>query len=462
MDLPVGLASSPSRFAPPLARIIAAMNGSSEDRSVEILRRLIRFDTTNPPGNERGCIEYVAELLDSAGIETAEYASAPERPNLVARLPGRGGAPPLLMYGHADVVTASHQVWTHPPFEGRTIDGYVWGRGALDMKGGLAMMISALLRAAARGIAPAGDVLLAVLADEEAGGLRGARYLVEERPDLFRGVRYAIGEFGGFPLRIAGRTFYLIQVGEKQPCWLEATLTGPAGHGARPMRDAAMAKLGQLLVRLNRLRLPVHVTPAVRTMVELMAAELPPAAGFLLRRLLRPRWTDRVLARLGETGKNLEPLFRNTVNATLVRGGEKPNVIPSEITLGLDARLLPGCTLDDLLNELRPSLGADVEVTVRLHDIGPSDADFGLFDVLADLLRRAEPDGIPIPYLLPGSSDARFFSRLGIQTYGYTPMNLPAEFDFFNTIHAADERIPIAAVEFGADVLYRLIECYEG
>lgn len=228
------------------------------------------------------------------------------------------------------------------------------------------------------------------------------------------------------------------------------------------MRDAAMAKLGQLLVRLNRLRLPVHVTPAVRTMVELMAAELPPAAGFLLRRLLRPRWTDRVLARLGETGKNLEPLFRNTVNATLVRGGEKPNVIPSEITLGLDARLLPGCTLDDLLNELRPSLGADVEVTVRLHDIGPSDADFGLFDVLADLLRRAEPDGIPIPYLLPGSSDARFFSRLGIQTYGYTPMNLPAEFDFFNTIHAADERIPIAAVEFGADVLYRLIECYEG
>ena len=436
------------------------MNGSKGERPVEILRRLIRFDTTNPPGNERPCVEYVADLLASVGLETATYGTSEGRPNLVARLPGKGEAPPLLLYGHVDVVTTAHQTWNRPPFEGELIDGYVWGRGALDMKGGLAMMIASVLRAAERGVVPAGDVLLAALADEEAGGVHGARHLVEKHPDAFAGVRYAVGEFGGFPLRVAGRTFYLIQVGEKQPCLLETTITGPAGHGARPMHDGAMAELGRLLTRLNRARLPIHVTPIVREMIGSMAAALPSAKRIVLRRLLSPRWTDRVLARLGETGRNLEPLFRNTVNATIVRGGDKPNVIPSEITLGLDARLLPGFTLDDLLAELRPILGADIGFDVRLYDPGPTDADLGLLDLLGGLLRQAEPEAIPVPYLLPGSSDARFFSRIGIQTYGFTPMNLPEEFNFFDTIHAADERIPAAAVEFGTDVLYRLIEVY--
>ena len=438
------------------------MNDSNAECPVEILQQLIRFDTTNPPGNERACVAFVDDLLRGVGLEGTLASDSPERPNLVVRLPGRGEAPPLLMYGHADVVTTAHQVWSVPPFEGRIVDGYVWGRGALDMKGGLAMMIAAVLRAAKADLVPAGDLLLAVLADEEAGGVRGARYLVEAHADLFDGVRYAIGEFCGFPLRIAGRTFYLIQVGEKHPCWLEAKIAGPAGHGARPMHGGAMADLGRLLVRLDRLRTPIHVTPVVRTMIESMAAALPPPARFVLRRLLNPRWTDRTLGRLGETGRNLEPLFRNTVNATLVRGGEKPNVIPSEITVGLDARLLPGYTLDDLLAELRPSLGMAPDIDVRLYDAGPSEPDLGLLDLLTDLLREAEPGAVPIPYLLPGSSDARFFSRLGIQTYGFTPMNLPAEFNFFDTIHAADERIPVDAIAFGADVLYRLIERYDG
>jgi len=437
------------------------MNDPKAQQPAEILRRLIQFDTTNPPGNERACIEHVAALLDDAGIESVRYATSPERPNLIARLPGRGDASPLLLYGHADVVTTAHQAWSHPPFEARVVDGYVWGRGALDMKGGLAMMISALLRAARHGIVPAGDILLCVLADEEAGGVVGAKHLVETEPHLFANVRYAIGEFGGFPLHVAGRTFYLIQVGEKHPCWLETHLAGPAGHGARPpMRNGAMAGLGGLLTRLDRLRLPIHVTPIVREMIEAMAAALPRRMAFVLRRLLHPRWTDRILSRLGETGRNLEPLFRNTVNATIVRGGEKPNVIPSEIVVGLDARLLPGFTRDDFLAELHAGLGRELDVQVRLYDPGPSEPDLGLLDRLEDLLRDAEPGAVPIPYLLPGCSDARFFSRLGIQTYGFTPMNLPPDFNFFETIHAANERIPIAAVDFGTDVLYRLIERY--
>ncbi len=425
-----------------------------------ILQRLIRFDTTNPPGNERPCIEYLEDLLRNASIETSILAKDAERPNLVARLPGSRGAPALLLYGHVDVVTTAHQEWTVSPFEGRIADGYVWGRGALDMKSGVAMMAAALLRAAQSDVRPAGDIVFAALSDEEAGGTMGARYLVEEHASLFRGVRYAIGEFGGFPLHVAGIPLYMIQVGEKTPCWAEVTVRGPGGHGARPMRDGAMARLGDILRELNRHRLPIHITPVVTRMIHTMADALPRGKRVLFRQLLRPHWTDRILRRLGDTGENLEPLFRNTVNATIVRGGEKPNVIPSEIVLGLDIRLIPGFEPEDVFTEIRSATGIELEHEVLLYDSGSPEADLGLFPVLAGILQEMHSEARAVPYLLPGATDSRFFSRLGIQTYGYTPMNLPPKFDFFNTIHAADERIPIESVEFGADALFQVIERY--
>jgi len=184
---------------------------------------------------------------------------------------------------------------------------------------------------------------------------------------------------------------------------------------------------------------------------------LPRHKRAVFHRLLNPRWTDRILKMLGETGRNLEPLFRNTVNATIVKGGEKPNVIPSEIVLGLDGRLLPGFEPEDLLAELGEILGKDLDYEVLLFDRGTTGADFALFPLLADVLGRAHPGSHQVPYLLPGSSDARFFDQLGIQTYGFIPMNLPPSFNFFDTIHAADERIPIESVEFGADAMFQVI-----
>ena len=228
------------------------------------------------------------------------------------------------------------------------------------------------------------------------------------------------------------------------------------------MRDGAMAELGKLLVRLNRARLPVHITPATERMVHAIADVLPVAKGAIFRRLLDPKRTDRILRRLGEIGRNLEPLFRNTVNATLVRGGEKPNVIPSAISLGLDGRLLPGYQPRDLLNELEQAVGMPLDTTVRLHDEGSTDMDLGLLPLFGETLEDAHPGSHTVPYLLPGSSDARFFARLGIQTYGFLPMNLPEGFDFFATIHAANERIPVESVEFGAHVLYDVLTRYPG
>ena len=203
----------------------------SYERPAELLQRLIRFNTTNPPGNERQCVEWIGEVLREGGYETKILAKDPERPNLLARLEGRGEAPSLLLQGHVDVVSVQGQNWQHLPFEGKNIDGWVWGRGALDMKGGVAMMLSAFLRAKAEGFTPPGDVLLLVLSDEESGSDYGAKYLVEEHAELFDGVRYAIGEAGGFSLYVGRRRFYPIHVAEKQVCWLRAVLHGPGGHG---------------------------------------------------------------------------------------------------------------------------------------------------------------------------------------------------------------------------------------
>ncbi len=430
------------------------------EHPAELLQALIRFDTTNPPGNEAACISYINDLLTEAGFETAIFAAEPDRPNLITRLKGSGNAPPLLLYGHADVVTTAFQEWTHPPFGAKDVDGYIWGRGALDMKGGLAMMLSAVMRAKAENLLPEGDLVLAVLSDEEAGGDIGAKYLVENHPEQFAEVRYAVGEFGGYPLYMGNKKFYPIQIAEKHACWMKATFRGPGGHGSMPMRGGSMSRLAGFISGIDNNRLPVHITPVTRKMIETIAANLPFLKGMMLRRLLNPFMTDAVLKKLGDTGKNLEPLFRNTVNATIVKGGEKINVIPGEITLHIDGRLLPGFTSDDMLAELRKITGIDFEIELLRYEPGQAEPDTGLFDTLADILRESDPGGIPMPLLMPGITDGRHFSRLGIQTYGFLPMNLPEGFKFLDTIHSADERIPKEAVAFGANAIFELLKRY--
>jgi acetylornithine deacetylase/succinyl-diaminopimelate desuccinylase-like protein len=440
----------------------AAERSDIHRRPVELLRRLIRFDTTNPPGNERECISYLEGLLAATGLETTIRARAPERPNLVARLPGRGDAPPLLLQGHVDVVTTEGQQWAHPPFEGIVEDGCVWGRGAVDMKGGVAMMLAAVLRAREAGLVPAGDVVFCALSDEEAFGGYGARYMVEEHPELFEGCRYALGEFGAFSLAIAGRTFYPIQVAEKQLCSLKATVRGPGGHGALPVRRGAIARLAKMLRDIDRSQLPVHVTPVVRETFRTAAAALPVAGRMLARGLVTPALTDRLLRLLGERANNLYPILHNTVSPTILRASEKVNVIPAEVSALIDGRLLPGFGPEDLLRELRAVVGGDVELEVTLHEPYPAEPDLGMFDTLAGILRELDPASVPLPHLMAGVTDGRFFARLGIQTYGFLPMKLPAGFDFWKTVHAANERVPADALEFGTTAIQRALERFPG
>jgi len=428
----------------------------------ELLQRLIQFDTTNPPGNESECISFINGLLTNAGIETNILSYVPERPNIVARLHGQGKASPLLLYGHVDVVTTENQKWRHPPFEGKATDGFVWGRGALDMKGGVSMMLAAFLRAKAESLKLPGDVILAIVSDEETLGDFGAKYLVENHSDLFNGVRYAIGEFGGFTLYIGKRRFYPIMVAEKQICWMKATVRGLGGHGSIPVRGGAMTRLSQLLQKLDKHRLPVHVTPAARLMFKTMASALSGLTGLILSQLTNPALTNSVLNLLGEHGRLFDPLLHNTVSATILHGAHKINVIPSEVSVELDGRLLPGYHPDDMIAELHQIIGYDLELEVIRHDLGPAAPDMGLFDTLANIVREADPEGIPVPLLLSGTTDGRLFSRLGIQTYGFLPMQLPEDFNFARTIHAADERIPMEAVDFGANAIYKLLQRFGG
>lgn len=426
-------------------------------RPIELLQRLIRFNTTNPPGNEAECIHYIDTLLTEAGFQTTLLANDTARPNLIARLAGQGNARPLLLQGHIDVVTTEKQDWQQPPFEGKIVDNYLWGRGTLDMKGGVAMMLAALLRAKAEGTSLPSDVVLTLLSDEEAGGNEGAKFLVEHHAELFKDIRYALGEFGGFSITMGGKKFYAIQVLEKQVCWMKATLRGPGGHASLPMHNGATAKLGRLLQQLNQHRLPVHIIETAQQMLQTISATIGGPTGEQFGQLLDATRTDATLDTLSEQRQIIDPILHNTVNVTIIRGGNQINVIPSEIVLEMDGRLLPGYTPDDMLTELRAILTDEVEIEIVRHDQGRAQPDMGLFDTLATVLREADPGSVPIPFLTPVVTDGRFFSRLGIQTYGFLPLNLPAGFDFLQTVHAADERVPVAAIESGTQAIFEVL-----
>jgi len=429
---------------------------------VELLADLLRFDTTNPPGNEAACVAHVQSLVEAAGVETRIVARDDPRPNLIARVRGAGEAPPLLLYGHVDVVTTAGQEWTRPPFGGELVDGWLWGRGALDMKGGVAMLVDAFLRAARGEIRPRGDVILAVLSDEENGGDYGARFLAEEHADLFEGVRHALGEFGGARISIGGKSFYPIQVAEKQMCWMKGTVRGPGGHGALGVRGGAVGKLGRILARLDSGRLPVHVTPVAHAWIEGMASALPRAQSLLLRSLLDPRLAEVALRAPVAQLRILDRALRNTVSATIVRGGEKINVIPSSVEVELDGRLLPGFEPEDIIREIEMLVGLDLELEVVRHDAYPAHSDLSQLALLGDVLRELDPEGIPVPMLQVGVTDGRYFARIGIQTYGFLPLNLPDGFEFQRLIHAADERVPAESIRFGAEAVGRVLERYTG
>jgi acetylornithine deacetylase/succinyl-diaminopimelate desuccinylase-like protein len=411
---------------------------------VELARDLIRIDTTNTGDpstvvGERVAAEYVAARLTEAGYTPSYVESAARRASVVARLPGadpaRGG---LLVHAHLDVVPADATQWTVPPFAGEVADGCLWGRGAVDMKHMAAMALAVATTFKREGTVPARDLVFAFFADEEAGGWYGARWLVDNRPDLFAGVTEAIGEVGGFSVTLPdGRRAYLVQTGEKGAGWLRLRVRGTGGHGSLPHGDNPVARLAGAVARLSRHRFPTILTTPVRDLLAGLreAGVQPDAVG---------------LGRVVEAGQ------RDTANVTILRAGTASNVVPVDAEATVDCRFLPGRE-EAFRRELAGVLGPDVEIT--WDSLPAVEADFAgpLAAGITAAIRAEDADALVLPYLMPAATDAKSLQRLGIRHLGCTPLRLPPGFDFLAMFHGVDERVPVDALHFGTRVLDRLL-----
>lgn len=424
----------------------------------ELLADLVRLNTVNPPGNETICANYIANLMEAHGIEHRYLWRDENRKSLYARLKGTGEKPPLLLYGHMDTVGVENQNWTVPTHGAVVKDGCIWGRGTLDMKGFLVMYIMAMLTIKQEGILLPFDIILLCLADEEGDGLYGAKYICENHADLLEGVRYAFGEVGGIPLYLAGQKFSAIMVAEKQCSQVHITVKGTPGHGSVINKNNPLTKMGQALVKLSQCRLPLHVTPEVSQMIHTISDCLGPQ-GELLRGLLDPEKSDYILDQMGEEGLYFDALLHNTAAPTIVDCSNKSiNVIPSKISFQVDFRLVPGQTIENGMAELQALLGEEFELELVNYDPGAAQTDMGLFPVLSQTIQELDPTAIPIPYVMSGVTDGRFFSTIGISTYGFTPMNYGPDFPFMPLIHGADERMPIASLHFGIAAVTRALQ----
>ncbi|WP_031095956.1 MULTISPECIES: M20/M25/M40 family metallo-hydrolase [unclassified Streptomyces] len=433
-----------------------ARSVTGEDEVVDLCRELIRFDTSNygdhsGPG-ERKAAEWVAEKLAEVGLEPKIYESHPGRASTVARIEGEDPSrPALLIHGHLDVVPANAVDWTHHPFSGEIADGCVWGRGAVDMKDMDAMTLAVVRDRLRSGRRPPRDIVVAFLADEEAGGTYGARYLVDHHPELFEGVTEAISEVGGFSFTVnEQRRLYLIQTAEKGMHWMKLTVAGTAGHGSMIHRDNAITQLSEAVARVGRHKFPVRVTKTTRAFLD----ELGDALGTELD----PEDMESTLAKLGGIAKLIGATLSNTANPTQLNAGYKVNVIPGEATAHIDGRFLPGHE-EEFLAELDRLLGPKV----RREDVHADKAvettfDGALVEAMQSSLLAEDPTAKAIPYMLSGGTDAKSFDDLGIRGFGFAPLKLPPELDFAGMFHGVDERVPVDGLQFGVRVLDRFID----
>ncbi|WP_066897915.1 M20/M25/M40 family metallo-hydrolase [Mycolicibacterium houstonense] len=432
---------------------------SSADEVVDLVSALIRFDTSNTgdPATTKGeaeCAHWVAQQLQEVGYET-EYveAGAPGRGNVFARLPGadpsRGA---LMIHGHLDVVPAEPADWSVHPFSGAVKDGYVWGRGAVDMKDMVGMAIAVARHFKRSGIVPPRELVFAFVSDEEHGGTYGANWLVDNRPDLFDGVTEAIGEVGGFSLTVprkdgGERRLYLIETAEKGLSWMRLTARGRAGHGSMVHDDNAVTAIAGAVDRLGRHQFPLVLNPAVEQFLTAVAEE----TGYDFD--VNSPDLDGTIAKLGGVARIVSATLRDTANPTMLKAGYKANVIPASAEAVIDCRVLPG-RKEAFEREVDALIGPDVTRSWE-RDLPSYETTFDgdLVDAMNAAILALDPEARTVPYMLSGGTDAKSFQRLGIRCFGFAPLRLPPDLDFAALFHGVDERVPVDALQFGAGVL---------
>jgi acetylornithine deacetylase/succinyl-diaminopimelate desuccinylase-like protein len=447
----------------------------AEDEVVELCSDLIRFDSSNPTSHERAIAEHVATLLSEVGLQPEIYESEPCRSSVVARWEGENpGRDALLIHGHLDVVPADASEWRVHPFSGEVSDGYVHGRGAVDMKDMDAMTLAVVRDWIRQGRRPPRDIVLAFVADEEAGGGKGAHWLVDNHPELFEGCSEAISEVGGFSVTLPNdQRMYLVETAQKGIGWMRLTAQGTAGHGSMTPQDNAVARLAEAIARIGTHHWPVTPTPTVRRLLREVAdayevtgpddrtldtdALLDVAAGEGAPARAAEDELNLLVARLGSVGRIVGPTLRHTANPTVLDAGSKVNVIPSHATAHVDGRFLPGheSAFEQGLDEL---LGDRIAKEWIWHDVAlETGFDGALVDTMVSSLLAEDPGARVAPYMLSGGTDAKSFSQLGIRCFGFSPLQLPPELDFAAMFHGVDERIAEDSLRFGVRVLDRFL-----
>ena len=422
-----------------------------QDEVVELCRDLIRFPSVNDgtgqgPG-ERAAAEYVAEKLAEVGLEPEIYESQPGRASVVARMPGQDSSrDALLIHGHLDVVPAQPKEWRYDPFEGEIADGCLWGRGAVDMKDMDAMVLAVVRDRMRSGRKPPRDVVLAFVADDEAGGTHGASWLVDNKPQLFDGCTEAISEVGGFSLSVSDDVrLYMIETAQKGMAWIRLTAEGTAGHGSMLSSDNAVTRLCEAVARIGSHQFPIHLTKTVQRFLD----EVSDAFGVELD----AEDMEATVKLLGPMARIVGATLRGTANPTMLDAGYKHNVIPGTAHAMIDGRFLPGFE-DELERELDDVLGPDITREYTHYDIAlETEFEGALVDAMVASLKKADPGARPVPYALSGGTDAKSFSRLGIRGFGFAPLRLPPDLDFSGMFHGVDERVPLDSLAFGVRVL---------
>jgi acetylornithine deacetylase/succinyl-diaminopimelate desuccinylase-like protein len=428
---------------------------TAQQEVVGLASDLIRIDTTNTgddsgPG-ERMAAEHVAALLAEVAVEPTLLESRRNRASVVARIEGEDPSRPgLLIHGHLDVVPFDPDDWRVHPLSGEISGGCVWGRGAVDMKDMDAMMLAVVRQRLREGRRPPRDIVLAFLADEEAGGNHGAGWLVDNHPELFDGVTEAIGEVGGFSTTIGGQRLYLIQTAEKGIAWLRLVARGTAGHGSMLQPDNAVTEVAEAAARIGRHEWPIRLTPSVTAFLE--------AACEALGVSFSHNEPAAALAKIGPIARMIGATLTNTANPTMLAAGYKVNVVPQVASAQIDGRFLPGHE-GEFFAELDALLGPAVRREFVNNAIAvETTMDGALCDAMTQALLRADPEGKVVPYCLSGGTDAKSFSRLGIRCFGFAPLRLPPDLDFSGMFHGVDERVPVDALEFGSQVLDHFID----
>jgi acetylornithine deacetylase/succinyl-diaminopimelate desuccinylase-like protein len=429
---------------------------AAQDEAVRLAAELIRIDTTNRGGGdarERPAAEYVAAALAEAGLDPVLLERTPGRANVVARIEGADPArPALLLHGHLDVVPAEPADWTVHPFSGEVRDGVLWGRGAVDMKNAVAVLVAVARGLARSGRRPARDIVLAFTADEEDSAADGAAWLADRHAALFEGCTEGIGESGAFTFHAApGLRLYPVGAAERGTAWLKLTARGTAGHGSRPNPRNAVTALAAAVTRIGEHTWPARLIPTVH------AALLATADALGLDAAGAECDPDELLARLGPARVLIAPVLRNSANPTMLQAGYKVNVIPGEAVGYVDGRVLPGHE-DEFAATMDELTGPDVTWEYTHHEV-PLEAPLGapLMAAMTDALLAEDPQARIVPYCMAGGTDAKHFSRLGIVGYGFTPLALPPGYDYHAMFHGVDERIPVTALQFGVRVIDRLL-----